>query len=54
MSVWKTLSRVLRIGHARFEVGKDLANNTYYEFPSPHGSTDPRHTRRYVFALIVE
>lgn len=52
MSIWKTLSRVFRIGHARFMVGKDLADNTYYEFPSPSGSLDPRHTRRYVRTLL--
>ncbi|KAI3625760.1 hypothetical protein CBS9595_001121 [Malassezia furfur] len=47
-SFWKTLSRVLRIGHARYMVGKDLAENTYYEFPAINGSKDPRHTRRVI------
>lgn len=47
MSVWRSISRVLRIGRARFWVGKDLANNQYYELPSIHGAENPR-TRRYV------
>ncbi|WFD07718.1 hypothetical protein MVES1_003088 [Malassezia vespertilionis] len=44
--VWKMLSRVFRVGHARYLVGRDLANNAYYELPSLSGSQDPRHTRR--------
>ncbi|WFC98022.1 hypothetical protein MYAM1_000743 [Malassezia yamatoensis] len=35
-------------GRARYLVGKDLADNAYYEFPSASGSTDPRHTRRVI------
>ncbi|WFD29662.1 hypothetical protein MSPP1_000672 [Malassezia sp. CBS 17886] len=33
-------------GVERYLVGQDLANNRYYELPSPSGSQDPRHTRR--------
>ena len=45
-SWWRTLSRVLRIGNARYIVGHDLEQNTYMELPSLHG--DPKRTRRYV------
>ena len=48
MSLWRAMSRVLRIGRARYYVGRDLANNEYYELPSLHGKENPR-TRRYVF-----
>ena len=47
-SFFRTLSKVLRIGKARYIVGHDLAGNTYLELPSLTGSTDPRHTRRMI------
>ncbi|WFD25245.1 hypothetical protein MNAN1_000212 [Malassezia nana] len=47
MTIWRALSRFFRIGNARYIVGHDLENNTYYEFPSLH-PTDPRRTRRVV------
>ncbi len=37
-SFMRTLSRVLRIGNARYIAGKDLQNNIYYELPSHAGS----------------
>jgi len=43
MSWWRTLSRVLRIGYARYIVGEDLQRNVYYELPAGPGS---RLTRR--------
>lgn len=44
--VWRTLSRIFRIGRARFIVGYDLNKNVYYELPSLHG--DPKRTRRLI------
>ncbi|KOS13064.1 hypothetical protein Malapachy_1684 [Malassezia pachydermatis] len=47
-SIWQTVSRVLRIGKARYIVGRDLENNVYYELPSLQGANDPNRTRRVV------
>ena len=44
--VWRTLSRIFRIGRARFIVGYDLNKNVYYELPSLYG--DPKRTRRLI------
>ena len=49
-TIWQTVSRVLRIGKARYIVGRDLENNVYYELPSLQGANDPNRTRRYVLS----
>ncbi|PWN45111.1 hypothetical protein IE81DRAFT_320722 [Ceraceosorus guamensis] len=49
---FRTLAKALPLpgglGRWRYLVGKDLADNSYYEFPSPDGNKDPRFTRRVV------
>lgn len=47
-SLIRPISRLLRVGNARYLVGHDLEGNSYYEYPSRSGSTDPRHTRRVI------
>ncbi|CEH18701.1 NADH:UBIQUINONE OXIDOREDUCTASE SUBUNIT-17.2 [Ceraceosorus bombacis] len=49
---FRTLAKALPLpgglGRWRYLVGKDLADNSYYEFPSADGNKDPRFTRRVV------
>lgn len=44
----RPISRLLRLGEARYFIGNDLEGNGYYEYPSRSGSQDPRHTRRVI------
>lgn len=47
-SLLRPISRLLRLGDARYFIGHDLDGNSYYEYPSRSGSLDPRHTRRVI------
>lgn len=38
-SLFRGISKLFRVGKARYLVGHDLAQNAYYEFPSIHGSS---------------
>lgn len=46
--LFRPISRLFRVGKSRHLAGTDLEGNRYYEYPSLHGSDDPRHTRRLI------
>lgn len=47
-SLLKPFASLFRVGKSRYFIGRDLQGNSYFEYPSLSGSSDPRHTRRLI------